>query len=218
MDPRPGTMTPPVEESVVDAAIYREGHRIENPAKLTDAYDRLCAQPGTIAWIGLHRTAEEQLLTVAEQFGLHKLAVEDAIVAHQRPKLERYGDALFVVLRAARYLDDLEEVHFGEVHVFIGPHFVLTVRHAEAPDLAVVRRRLEDDPELLARGPEAVLYGILDAVVDGYAPVVAGLQHDIDEIETEVFGGDPKVTRRIGCSASRSTPSFTTPIPRRDEP
>jgi magnesium transporter len=125
------------------------------------------------------------------------VAVEDAIVAHQRPKLERYGDTLFVVLRAARYLDDVEEVDFGELHVFIGSNFVLTVRHSQAPDLAAVRHRMEGDPELLSRGPEAVLYAILDSVVDGYAPVVAGLQKDIDEIETEVFRGDPKVSRRI---------------------
>jgi magnesium transporter len=198
MDPRASaTVVAPVEESVVDAGIYRDGRRIDRPATLTDAYQRLREQPDAMAWIGLYRPAAEQLLTAAEQFGLHKLAVEDAIVAHQRPKLERYGDTLFVVLRAARYLDDLEEVDFGEVHVFVGPNFVLTVRHGEAPHLAAVRRRIQDDPELLARGPEAVLYGILDAVVDGYAPVVAGLQNDIDEIETEVFDRDPEVTRRI---------------------
>jgi magnesium transporter len=137
------------------------------------------------------------MLALAEEFGLHELAVEDAIVAPQRPKLERYGDTLFVVLRPARYLDAAEEVDFGELHVFIGPDFVLTVRHSEVPNLAAVRRRMEGDPDLLRRGPEAVLYAILDAVVDGYAPVVAGLQNDIDEIETEVFRGDPKVSRRI---------------------
>lgn len=197
MDPRASAPVAPVEESVVDAGIYRGGRRIDRPATLTGAYQHLEQQSDALAWIGLYRPAEEQLLTVAEQFGLHKLAVEDAIVAHQRPKLERYGDTLFVVLRAARYLDDVEEVDFGEVHVFVGPNFVLTVRHGETPDLAAVRRRMEDDPELLARGPEAILYGVLDAIVDGYAPVVAGLQNDIDEIETEVFGGDPKVTRRI---------------------
>jgi magnesium transporter len=150
-----------------------------------------------MAWIGLYRPAESQLLAAAAQFGLHELAVEDAIVAHQRPKLERYGETLFVVLRAARYLDEAEEVDFGEIHLFIGPDFVLTVRHSQAPDLGAVRARLEKDPELLALGPEAVLYAVLDAVVDGYAPVIAGLQNDIDEIETEVFGGDPKVSRRI---------------------
>ncbi|MET9616003.1 magnesium and cobalt transport protein CorA [Kitasatospora indigofera] len=199
MDPRPEPKADAVslERSVVDAAVYRAGRRTGTPATLSDIYRELPGKPGTMAWIGLFRPADAQLLEAAERFGLHELAVEDAIVAHQRPKLERYGDTLFVVLRAARYLDDVEEVDFGEIHLFVGPDFVLTVRHSQSPDLSAVRRRLEDDPELLALGPEAVLYAVLDAVVDGYAPVIAGLQHDIDEIETEVFGGDPKVSRRI---------------------
>jgi len=197
MEPRPTPAAAPVEQSVVAAAIYREGRRVEDPPTVAETSRRLREQPGTMAWIGLYRPAEAQLLAVAEQFRLHELAVEDAIVAHQRPKLERYGDTLFVVLRAARYLDDVEEVEFGEIHLFVGSDFVLTVRHSQAPDLAAVRRRMEDDPELLRLGPEAVLYAILDGVVDGYAPVVAGLQNDIDEIETEVFGGDPRVSRRI---------------------
>jgi magnesium transporter len=197
MDPRAATLAVPVEQSVVSSAIYRDGHRLVSPPTLAETYQRLREQPGAMAWIGLYRPAEAQLLALGEEFGLHELAVEDAIVAHQRPKLERYGDTLFVVLRAARYLDDVEEVDFGEIHVFVGRNFVLTVRHGQAGDLAAVRRRMEADPDLLRRGPEAVLYAILDAVVDGYAPVVAGLQHDIDEIETEVFGGDPKVSRRI---------------------
>ena len=197
MEPRPTTVSEPIEQSVVDAAIYRDGRRIESPTTVAEIAPRLRGQQGTMAWIGLLRPAEAQLLAVAEEFGLHEVAIEDAIVAHQRPKLERYGDTLFVVLRAARYLDDVEEVEFGEIHVFVGSNFVLTVRHSQAPDLAVVRRRMEDDPELLSRGPEAVLYAILDSVVDGYAPVIAGLQKDIDEIETEVFRGDPKVSRRI---------------------
>ena len=197
MEPRPAATAASVEQSVVAAAIYRDGRRVDSPSTVAEASRRLRDQPGTMAWIGLYRPAETQLLAVAEEFGLHELAVEDAIVAHQRPKLERYGDTLFVVLRAARYLDEEEEVEFGEIHVFVGPNFVLTVRHSRTPDLGAVRHRMEDDPELLARGPEAVLYAILDSVVDGYAPVVAGLQNDIDEIETEVFRGDPKVSRRI---------------------
>ncbi|HEX6470410.1 MAG TPA: magnesium and cobalt transport protein CorA [Streptosporangiaceae bacterium] len=199
MDPR-GVQPagPPYEDSVVDNALYDDdGRRTESPATLADTFRLLREKEGGMAWIGLYRPAEAQLMSLAEEFGLHELAVEDAVVAHQRPKLERYGDVLFVVLRAARYIDEVEEVDFGEVHLFVGPDFVITVRHSEAPDLGVVRHRLEDDVELLARGPEAVLYAILDAVVDGYAPVVAGLQNDIDEIETEVFGGDPKVSRRI---------------------
>lgn len=199
MDPRTEHRADPVslERSIVDAAIYRDGVRTATPTSLTDLYQQAPGAPGSLAWIGLFRPAAAQLLQAAERFGLHELAVEDAIVAHQRPKLERYGDTLFVVLRAARYLDDVEEVDFGEIHLFVGPDFVLTVRHSQSPDLSAVRRRLEADPELLARGPEAVLYAVLDAVVDGYAPVIAGLQHDIDEIETEVFRGDKRVSRRI---------------------
>jgi magnesium transporter len=199
MDPRQEHRSDPVslERSVVDAAVYQDGVRIASPTSLAEIYQQIPDKPGSMAWIGLFRPAPAQLLQAAEHFGLHELAVEDAIVAHQRPKLERYGDTLFVVLRAARYLDDVEEVDFGEIHLFVGPDFVLTVRHSLSPDLSAVRHRLEADPELLALGPEAVLYAVLDAVVDGYAPVIAGLQHDIDEIETEVFRGDKQVSRRI---------------------
>lgn len=112
-------------------------------------------------------------MDAAAQLGLHGLAVEDAITAHQRPKLERYGDILFVVLRSADYRDDTERVEFGELHLFVGPNFVLTVRHSDTPDLAGVRRRLEAQPHLLRLGAEAVLYAVLDAVVDGYTPVVS---------------------------------------------
>ena len=155
------------------------------------------AGPPTMAWIGLYRPTDAQMLQVAEEFGLHEVALEDAIVAHQRPKLERYDETLFVVLRAATYLDEVEEVEFGEIHVFMGPDFVITVRHSETPDLGAVRTRMESNPELLGLGPEAVLYAIVDSVVDGYAPVVAGLQKDIDEIEIQVFRGEPGVSRRI---------------------
>jgi len=191
--PEPGQSRP----SLVNNAIYENGCRVETPASLSDTYAALDARPGSMAWIGLYRPSTEELTSLAGQFGLHELAVEDAIVAHQRPKIERYGSTLFVVLRAARYLDVKEEVEFGELHVFMGSNFVITVRHSESPDLSIVRSRLENTPDLLARGTEAVLYAILDAVVDGYFPVVAGLANDIDEIETQVFGGDPKVSRRI---------------------
>ena len=151
-----------------------------------------------MAWIGLYRPDVDELRSVAREFELHHLAVDDAIAAHQRPKLERYGNTLFVVLRPARYLDDVEKVEFGELHVFVGREFAVTVRHAESPDLARVRRRLEQTPELLrVSGREAVLYAILDQVVDEYGPVVAGLENDIDEIEDQLFDGDPAVSRRI---------------------
>ena len=184
-------------KSIVDSAVYRDGRRIASPGSLAETYSALHEQPGSMAWIGLYRPSEREILSLADEFGLHELAVEDAILAHQRPKLERYGKTLFVVLRAAHYLDREEAVEFAEVHLFVGPDFVVTVRHGEAPGLAAVRRRMESNPDLLARGPEAVLYAILDKVVDEYEPVVAGLENDIDEIETEVFGGDPQVSRRI---------------------
>ncbi|QUC57511.1 magnesium and cobalt transport protein CorA [Streptomyces sp. A2-16] len=192
--PAPEAAEPP---SIVQAALYRDGVRVASPVTLADTFRELREQPSGMAWIGLARPPESELLSLAEEFDLHPLSVEDAMEAHQRPKLERYGDTLFVVLRAARYLDAPEEVDFGELHVFVGPDFVITVRHGAAPDLSAVRHRMEKAPELLRLGPEAVLYAILDAVVDGYAPVVEGVQNDIDEIETEVFRGDPEVSRRI---------------------
>ena len=152
---------------------------------------------GGFAWIGMYRPTEDELRAVANEFGLHELAVEDALVGHQRPKLERYGETLFLVLRPARYLDAPEEVEFGEVHLFIGPNFAITVRHAESPDLGRVRKRLEQNPALLALGPQAILYAVLDQVVDEYQPVIAGLENDIDEIEDQLFQGDPAVSRRI---------------------
>ncbi|MEV5894997.1 magnesium and cobalt transport protein CorA [Nonomuraea fuscirosea] len=198
MDPRGRRPARPAEGQVVDAALYQHGTRIDSPASPDQVRARLRRrESGTMGWIGLYQPDEAHLAALGREFGLHELAIEDAVVAHQRPKLERYGETLFVVLRAARYDDDAEQVEFGEIHLFTGPDFVLTVRHGQAPPLHPVRERMEADPELLARGPEAVLYAVLDHVVDGYAPVIAGLQNDIDEIETQVFGGDPGVSRRI---------------------
>ncbi|TDC71697.1 magnesium and cobalt transport protein CorA [Actinomadura sp. GC306] len=198
MHPRPAKPYWADSDGPMDSGIYVEGVRRRSPASLADTYRELAAMgDGAMAWVGLDRPSRTQLWSLAEQFRLHELAIEDAIVAHQRPKLERYGDTLFVVVRTARYLERTEEVDFGEVHAFVGANFVLTVRHGESFDLAAVRRDLEAEPELLALGPQAVLYAILDAAVDGYAPVIAGLQNAIDEIETEVFDGEPTVSRRI---------------------
>jgi magnesium transporter len=197
MEARPEDVAAPAEQTMVDAGLYVGGKRVGSPTTVIDAARQARSTNNAMLWIGLFRPSEAQFRPVAEEFGLHELAVEDAIVAHQRPKIERYGDTLFVVLRAATYLDADEEVEFGEIHVFVGPSFVLTVRHSRTPDLAVVRHRMEASPELLALGPEAILYAILDSVVDGFAPVVAGLDKDIDEIEAEVFRGDPRVSRRI---------------------
>ena len=182
--------------TLLDNAVYVGGRRTADPQSLDETYELLRERKG-LAWIGLYRPDEAEVRSVAAEFGLHDLPVEDAISAHQRPKMQRYGETLFVVLLPARYLDDVEEVEFGELHIFVGPNFVITIRQAEAPDLARVRRRLEESPELLCLGPEAVLYAILDQLVDEYAPVVAGLENDIDEIEDELFDGVPAVSRRI---------------------
>ncbi|GAB3463316.1 magnesium and cobalt transport protein CorA [Kineococcus endophyticus] len=183
--------------SLIDSGVYEDGHRVVSPTDLVSTVAALREREGRVAWMGLYRPAEEELNSLAAEFDLHELAVEDAVLAHQRPKLERYGSTLFVVLRAARYVDESEKVEFGELHLFIGADFLLTVRHAESPSLAEVRKRMEADPDLLRLGTEAILYAILDAVVDGYGPVLKGLENDIDEIETQVFTGDPTVSRRI---------------------
>lgn len=191
----------PAEATVVERAIYCNGRKLENPATISETIHRLSHKPDPserpMAWIGLAHPSADHVQQVARIFDLHPLAVEDAIVAHQRPKLERYDDTLFVVLRSASYDDDTETVDFGEIHLFIGPDFVITVRHSADPKLGPVRKRLEAEPDLLALGPEAVLYGVLDHVVDGYAPVLQGLENDIDEIEAQVFESDPSVSRRI---------------------
>jgi magnesium transporter len=182
--------------SVVDNAVYVDGRRLSEPESLEVTYELLRDSDG-MGWIGLYRPERSEVQSVATEFGIHELAVEDTVSAHQRPKLERYDDVLFTVLRPARYVEADERVEFGELHVFTGPDFVVTVRHAESPNLARVRQRLEAAPELLRLGPEAVLYAILDEVVDEYEPVVSGLENDIDEIEDQVFEGDPEVSRRI---------------------
>lgn len=192
--------------ALIDNGIYAHGRRVATPATLDETYEAMKAHNG-FAWIGMYRPTEDEVRSVAEEFNLHHLPVEDALKGHQRSKLERFDDVVFLVLRPARYLDEDERVEFGEVHVFIGRDFVITIRHAESPDLAAVRHRMEGLPELLALGPEAVLYAILDEIVDEYAPVVAGLENDIDEIEDQLFDGDPEVSRRI-YTLSREVTEF----------
>lgn len=182
--------------SIVDNAVYVDGYRTADPENLDETYFILRQRQG-MAWIGLYRPDAEELRSVADEFDLNHLAVDDALAGHQRAKLEHYGDTLFLVLRPARYLDHLEQVEFGEIHVFRGADFVVTVRRAESPDLARVRHRMESQPAFLALGPDAVLYAILDQVVDEYEPVVAGLENDVDEIEDDLFAADPGVSRRI---------------------
>jgi magnesium transporter len=188
---------------IVDCAHYREGRRQhEGPMDLDRAAGICLDEEGGdgFVWLGLFEPDPEELAMVQERFGLHELAVEDAQSFHLRPKIEQYEDderVLFVVLRTARYDDAKEEVDFGEVSVFMAERFVITVRQGVASDLHGARLRLERRPELMQEGPGAVLWAILDKIVDSYAPVVEGLERDIEEVESTVFGGAAAPTERI---------------------
>ena len=199
---------------IVDNAIYVDGRRAEEPGSLEETYEAVDQRRG-VAWIALYKPTEEEFGSVAREFGLHPLAVGASIKPPLRTKLEHYEGTLFLVLKAARYLDESETVEFGEVDAFVGENFVVTILRGEPAALTPMRERLEGDPELLGRGPEAILYAIIERVVDGYAPVVAGLENDIDEIETEVFSGNAGVSRRI-YELSREVIEFqraTEPLP-----
>jgi magnesium transporter len=150
-------------------------------------------------WMGLFEPEPAELAEVQARFGLHDLAVEDAQSFHLRPKIEQYEetDILFAVLRTARYLADRDEVEFGEVSVFLSQRFLITVRQGAASDLRGARQRLERRPELLREGPVGALWAILDKIVDDYAPVVEGLEQDLEEVEATVFGGSAAATERI---------------------
>jgi magnesium transporter len=153
---------------------------------------------GGFVWLGLFEPGEAELAEVRDTFGLHELAIEDAVNLHVRPKIENYDQGVqLVILRTARYDDAAEEVDFGEISVFLAPTFVITVRQGAASELRGARQRLEQRPELLAGGSASALWAILDVVVDGYAPVVAELERDIDQIEASVFSGAPAPTERI---------------------
>ncbi len=171
---------------IVDCAVYEEGRRRDGPVELNHAYEA-CRQSDTFAWIGLYEPSEEEFDSLKREFVLHPLAVEDAINAHQRPKLDVYENLVFIVLKTARYVDEREVVEFGEILIFLGHDYLLTVRHGKASALQEVRTELEHNPELLKRGPGAVLHAIVDRVVDDYAPALAGLGEDIEEVENEVF-------------------------------
>jgi magnesium transporter len=182
---------------IVDCAHYRDGLRQDVGAIAPEEAASRCGQGGFV-WLGMVDPRPEELEQVRRSFGLHELAVEDAQSYHMRPKIEQYeGEVHFVILRTARYDAEREEVEFGEISIFVGPSFVITVRQGVASDLHGARLRLEDHPELLATGPAAVLWAILDKVVDDYTPVLEGLERDIEEVEKTVFAGAVAPTERI---------------------
>ncbi|WP_457028437.1 magnesium and cobalt transport protein CorA [Kitasatospora sp. P5_F3] len=199
-DPAHDSQTP---SAVVDCAVYQDGKRNGERCSPREAARRVRAaretDAGSFSWIGLHEPTEAEFEGIAQRFGLHPLAVEDAVHAHQRPKVERYDDVLFAVFKTIRYVehDQLtptsEVVETGELMVFVGPDFVITVRHGGHSSLHELRRRLEsageigDVPGLLAKGPSAVLHAIADQVVDNYLLVADRLQTDVDDIEFDVF-------------------------------
>jgi magnesium transporter len=170
---------------LVDLAVYEDGHRRPGVLALDDAYEA-CRRDGTFTWLGLYEPTEDEFDSVRREFDLHELAIEDAVKAHQRPKLEAYGDSLFLVLKTARWQPESEAVEFGEILLFIGNHFLVSVRHGET-ELHDVRLQLEQRPELLSQGEGAALHGIVDRVVDDYEPVVDALDSAIRDVEGQVF-------------------------------
>jgi magnesium transporter len=174
---------------IVDCAIYEDGVRRDGKVELAHAYDER-HQAGKFVWIGLYEPTEEEFASLKREFHLHPLAVEDAIHAHQRPKLEVYDDMVFLVLKTARYVDPTEVIELGEVLVFLGDDFLITVRHGEASSLTPVRETLDANPGRLKHGPGSVLHAILDRIVDDYQPAIEGLETDIDEVEEQLFSGE----------------------------
>jgi magnesium transporter len=190
---------------IIDCAHYQDGvRRDEGAVALEEAAAR--TSQGGFVWLGLYEPGEEELAQVRETFGLHELAVEDAQNIHLRPKIETYdNDVRMVILRTARYDDQEEEVEFGNIAIFVAPTFVITVRQGTPSKLHEARQRLEQRPELLTAGSSSALWAILDEVVDDYAPVIAGLERDIDEIEATVFSGRLAPTERIYSLRSEAT-------------
>ncbi|HET8874361.1 MAG TPA: magnesium and cobalt transport protein CorA [Gaiellaceae bacterium] len=173
---------------IVDMAVYQDGSRRPGKLKLEDAFEA-CRDGKSFAWIELQDPSEAEFDSVLREFNLHELAVEDAIQAHQRPKLEVYDEGLLVVLKTARYIEPDARIELGEILVFVGDGFIITVRHGEAA-LHDVRHRLEKRPQLLRLGPAAALYAIVDDVVDDYGPVIGALEQDIAELEADVFSDE----------------------------
>jgi magnesium transporter len=180
---------------IIDCAAYVEGKRREGELSLERAGEA-AGEAGTFVWLGVAEPTEAEFEAIGAEFGLHELAIEDAVRAHQRPKVEEYGETIHVVLKTARYVDPEEVIELGEISVFVAPGFVITVRHGDA-DLAPVRERLEQRPDLLAKGTGAVLYAIADHVVDRYMEAGHGFDEDVREVELQVFGEGQNPTERI---------------------
>ncbi|WP_296605979.1 magnesium/cobalt transporter CorA [Nocardioides sp.] len=174
---------------IVDCALYRDGKRAEDGTHWRELRAK-ADRDGDFVWIGMHEPSTDEIHQVAEVFGLHSLAVEDAVKAHQRPKLERFEDSVFMVLKTLWYVDEEDAVETGEIAIFVGEDFVVTVRHGRGNELHSAREELETSRRVLSHGPGGVLYAVLDRVVDEYLDVVDELIVDVDEIEASVFSDD----------------------------
>lgn len=181
---------------IVDCAAYVDGKRREGDLSLEQAGKTAGEGRGAFVWVGVFEPSEAEFQAIAAEFGLHELAVEDAVRAHQRPKLEAYGETIHMVVKPARYVDPKEVIDVGELSIFVAEGFVITVRHGKG-DLSPVRERLEARPDLLSQGPGAVLYGIVDHVVDRYIEAAQGFDEDVREVELQVFGEGQNPTQRI---------------------
>ena len=183
---------------IVDCAHYRDGRRQHEGPMRPEEAAAICGRAPGFVWLGMVEPSPDELESMQDIFGLHELAVEDAQSFHLRPKVEQYeGGVAFVVLRTARYVPDREEVEFGEISIFLGASFVITVRQGAASDLHEARLRVEQRPQLLSEGPLAALWAILDKVVDDYAPLIEELDRDIEEVEQTVFTGGIAPVQRI---------------------
>jgi len=174
---------------IVDKAIYRDGRR-QGCGDLSDELDTLRLTQDGFLWIGLKDPTDDEFDLVNEELHLHPLAVEDAVTGNQRAKIEKYESSVFVVLKTLRYIEATSDIETGEVMIFIGDRFVVTVRHGEGNPLAGVRHRLESEPERLEHGPMAVLHAVMDSVVDNYLLVDREVRRDLEQIEEQVFGSD----------------------------
>lgn len=182
-------------DKVINSVAYQAGRRIGDVT--IDDISEVLKQPDAFVWLGLWQPDDEFMRKIQQEFHLHDLAIEDALTAHQRPKIEAYGDSLFIVVKTAQFVND--EIQYGETHFFVGPHFLITVRHGASSGYAAIRTRAEENPRLLAKGPGFALYSILDFVVDNYREIIGQYETQFDGIESAMFKSefDPQAVEQV---------------------
>ncbi len=184
-------------KEVVNCVAYHKGLRVANVE--INEISSMLRKRDHFVWVGLHEPGADLLKNIQQAFGLHDLAIEDSFKAHQRPKLETYGDSIFLVLRNVQIVPNDYHIDFGETHFFLGPNYIVNIRHGSSLAYTEVRARCEETPELLSKGPAFALYAVMDSIVDQYFPVIEELEKELDEVEDEIFGNKPTrgTTQRI---------------------